>query len=67
MWYYITTMKTTHPPCDEQIVLRLPAELRDKIEHVAASEGRSLANMTRRLLQKAVQSDDEYSLKGKAA
>jgi predicted DNA-binding protein len=45
-----------HSPCDEQIVLRLPAELRDKIEHVAQAEGRSLANMTRRLLEKATES-----------
>ena len=51
-------MKHQHPTCDQQIVLRLPAELRDRIETVAASEGRSLANMTRRLLERAVTGDD---------
>jgi hypothetical protein len=33
------------PSCSEQIVLRLPRVLRDKIEIAAACEGRSLAKM----------------------
>ena len=37
---------------DDQIALRLPAELRDRLEHDAASEGRSLGNMTRRILER---------------
>jgi predicted HicB family RNase H-like nuclease len=37
--------------CSDQIVLRLPPALRDKIEHAAAAEGRSLANLTRRVLE----------------
>jgi len=40
-----------HESCSEQIVLRLPPALRDKIEHSATNEGRSLANMTRRILE----------------
>jgi predicted DNA-binding protein len=37
---------------DEQIALRLPAKLRDRIEHDAATEGRSIGNMTRRILER---------------
>jgi len=37
---------------DEQIALRLLAELRDRLEHDAATEGRSLGNMTRRILER---------------
>jgi predicted DNA-binding protein len=37
---------------DDQIALRLPADLRNRIEHDAASEGRSIGNMTRRILER---------------
>lgn len=38
--------------CSEQIVLRLPPTLREEIERAASAEGRSLANMTRRILER---------------
>jgi hypothetical protein len=50
-----------HESCSEQIVLRLPPALRDKIEHSAASEGRSLANMTRRILEHWAAERDEHA------
>jgi predicted HicB family RNase H-like nuclease len=40
----------------EQIVLRVPPPLREEIER-KASEGRSLANMTRRILERALASE----------
>lgn len=45
--------------CSEQIVLRLPRMLRDQIELAAACEGRSLANMTRRILEHWVSERDQ--------
>ena len=42
-----------------QIMLRLPPALRDKIEHRAEAEGRSLANMARRLLEAATAEGDQ--------
>jgi predicted DNA-binding protein len=45
-------MKHDRPVCTEQIVLRMPPELRDKIESAASAEGRTLANMTRRILER---------------
>jgi predicted DNA-binding protein len=36
---------------NEQIVLRVPSALRDRIETAAEAEGRTLANMTRRILE----------------
>jgi Arc-like DNA binding domain len=45
-------MKHIRPNCDEQIVLRMPSALRDQIESAAAAEGRTLANMTRRVLER---------------
>jgi predicted HicB family RNase H-like nuclease len=45
--------------CSEQIVLRLPRTLRDQIEVAAACEGRSLANMTRRILEHWVSERDQ--------
>jgi predicted DNA-binding protein len=44
-------MKHERLICSEQIVLRLPPPLRDRIEEAASAEGRSLANMTRRILE----------------
>jgi predicted DNA-binding protein len=44
-------MKQERLICSEQIVLRLPPPLRDRIEQAASIEGRSLANMTRRILE----------------
>jgi predicted HicB family RNase H-like nuclease len=41
-----------HEPCSEQIVLRVAPTLRDEIERAASNEGRSLANMTRRILER---------------
>lgn len=41
-----------HEQCTEQIVVRVPPALRDKIEAAAAAEGRTLANMTRRVLER---------------
>jgi hypothetical protein len=37
-----------------QIVLRVPATLRNRIETAAEAEGRPLANMARRILEKWV-------------
>jgi hypothetical protein len=39
---------------NEQIVLRVPSALRDRIETAAEAEGRTLANMARRILEKWV-------------
>jgi hypothetical protein len=47
----LVRMKHEKPNCTEQIVLRMPPALRDQIETAAAEEGRTLANMTRRILQ----------------
>jgi hypothetical protein len=44
-------MKHAKPSCAEQIVLRVPTASRDAIETTAAAEGRSMANMTRRILE----------------
>jgi hypothetical protein len=41
-----------HEQCSEQIVLRVAPPLRKKIERAASDEGRSLANMTRRILER---------------
>jgi hypothetical protein len=45
-------MRHEKPPCTEQIVLRMPPSLRNQIETAAAAEGRTLANMTRRILER---------------
>jgi len=50
-----------HQSCSEQLVLRVPSALRDKIEHSAANEGRSLANMTRRILERWAAQSDEHA------
>lgn len=48
--------------CSEQIVLRLPRPLRQTVELAAAAEGRSLANMTRRILEHwAAERDQEVA------
>jgi hypothetical protein len=52
-----------HTLCDEQIVVRLPAELRGRIEQKAVEEDRSFSAMTRRLLNKAVSAPDSDSLR----
>jgi len=44
-------MRHEKTSCSEQIVLRLSRSLRDCIETAAATEGRSLANMARRILE----------------
>jgi hypothetical protein len=44
-------MKQKHEPCDAQIKVWIPQSLFEKVEIAAACEGRSLANMTRRILQ----------------
>ena len=41
-----------HEQCTEQIVVRVPSALRDEIETAAAAEGRSLGNMTRRIIER---------------
>ena len=38
----------------EQIVLRVPPPLREEIERKASAESRSLANMARRILERAL-------------
>jgi predicted HicB family RNase H-like nuclease len=43
----------------DQIVLRVPPPLREEIERKASAEGRSLANMTRRILERALASEPE--------
>lgn len=50
--------KHEHKACDEKIALRLPSTLRDRIEDAASREGRSLANMTRRILESWVAERD---------
>jgi predicted HicB family RNase H-like nuclease len=47
-------MKHDKPPCVKPLMLRLPEELHEKIEAAASNEGRSLANMTRRILERWV-------------
>lgn len=47
-------MKHERPTCDEQIVLRVPSPLRDCIEQAAEVEGRTLAGMARRILERWV-------------
>jgi predicted DNA-binding protein len=44
-----------HEPLDSQIVLRLPVQLRQRLEEVAQQEDRSLANAARRLLERSLQ------------
>jgi len=58
----VDRMKRNHN--DEQIVLRVSRDLRERIERKAAAEVRTLANMTRRLLERAV---DELEQHGAAA
>jgi hypothetical protein len=41
----------------EQIVPRVPPPLREEIERKASAEGRSLGNMTRRILERALASE----------
>jgi hypothetical protein len=43
-------MKYERPTCDERIVLRVPAALRDRLEVAAAEERRTLADLTRIVL-----------------
>jgi predicted DNA-binding protein len=57
-------MKHDRLICSEQIVLRLPPPLRERIEEAASTEGRSPANMTRRILESWLA---ERSGHGKAA
>jgi predicted DNA binding CopG/RHH family protein len=54
-------MKHSHEQCSEQIVLRMPSALRGEIERKASAEGRSLANMARRILERAVREEDEHA------
>jgi predicted HicB family RNase H-like nuclease len=44
-------------PNSDQIIVRMPSELRDEIERKAEAEGRSLGNMTRRTLERALSSE----------
>jgi plasmid stability protein len=44
-------------PNSDLIIVRLPSELRDEIERKAEAEGRSLGNMTRRILERALSSE----------
>jgi hypothetical protein len=46
-------MRHERTACDEQLVIRMPATLRDRIEEKALQEGRSVASAARRLLEKA--------------
>jgi predicted HicB family RNase H-like nuclease len=50
--------------CTKQIVIRIPPALHDRIEAAAAVQGRSKANMARRLLENAVEREGEQ---GRAA
>ncbi|MGH6672351.1 MAG: ribbon-helix-helix domain-containing protein [Xanthobacteraceae bacterium] len=43
-----------HEPCSEQIVVRVPPALRDEIQKAAVAEGRSLGNLARRLIERAL-------------
>ena len=45
-------MQHERQTCDDQITLRLPQQLRDRIEAAAADEGRSAANLMRRVLER---------------
>jgi predicted HicB family RNase H-like nuclease len=57
-WYVVRLLQANHcgpmkpEQCNEQIVLRLPPTLRERVEAAAAAEGRSLSNMTRRILER---------------
>jgi predicted HicB family RNase H-like nuclease len=48
-----------HEQCSEQIVLRVAPTLREEIERRASEEGRSVSNMTRRILERALSSEPE--------
>lgn len=50
----LVSMKHDKPPCVKPLMLRLPEELHEKIEAAASNEGRSLSNMTRRILERWV-------------
>ncbi|MFZ2082542.1 MAG: hypothetical protein WAV38_38975 [Xanthobacteraceae bacterium] len=43
-------MKRERVTCDERLVLRVPAALRDRLEEAAAEKRRSLADLTRIVL-----------------
>jgi hypothetical protein len=45
----------------EQIVLRVPSTLRDAVARVAAADDRSLAYAARKLLERAVQQEEEHA------
>jgi hypothetical protein len=45
-------MKHKPEPCDAQLKAWIPQSLFDKVEIAAARDGRSLANMTRRILER---------------
>jgi hypothetical protein len=45
-------MKHDRPTCTQQIVLRVPSDLRNTIESAASAEGRTLANMARHILNR---------------
>jgi predicted HicB family RNase H-like nuclease len=45
----------------DQIIVRMPSELHDVIERKASAEGRSLSNMARRILERAVREEDEHA------
>jgi hypothetical protein len=44
---------------DARLEIRLPAPLREKLSQQAVAERRSLANLTRRILEEAVEPGDE--------
>jgi hypothetical protein len=46
----------------EQIVLRVPASLRDAVARVAAADDRSLAYAARKLLERAVRQEDDHAV-----
>jgi predicted HicB family RNase H-like nuclease len=45
-------MRTTHEQCSHEIKVRMPQSVHDSVERAAAVEGRSLSNMTRRILER---------------
>jgi predicted HicB family RNase H-like nuclease len=45
-------MKAESPHLTAQLVLRVPPPLRDRLKSAAEAEGRSLTNLTRRILER---------------
>jgi len=54
-------MRNEHEHCTAEIKLKLPPTLREKVELAAATEGRSLSNMARRILERWASERDQVA------